>query len=398
MRIKFKNFQKEIKSREKPKSEDRLKTLNDVKQEFVNQLDEFGRENLLNKNFLGTLTAAIMEGRAVTQDEIMKITGYGRSTVSQTLGLLQQDGFVREIRKRGSRKKYFEAVIRIQDVLFLLVSKKFEAIRKNLLFVKPFIQRLEALECDHIEVEFFLNFLYAVQSLLQIFVELIVEQYEAYPKIIKNNISNLDDIRRMKDLASKELSISDFDEHLLDSNGTQYKNAEKRNPKRTELDEIKKDFLFEIEQLLIQSRKSYESALIIYVVFFDYYAVNQDRLMEMTGYARSTISETLSQLKAINFIQEYKIKGDRHNYYRVSAPFKSIMTQRIDAIDAYLHAGKRIIQKAQEDLKDSSGNIKDGLKLIQFLTDVEEAFDLYDEFIHSIGDAYNKKIAEITSD
>ena len=51
----------------------------------------------------------------MTQEEIMEVTRYGRSTVSETLTRLTGLGVVTVEKKPGDRKKYYSALIGAQD-------------------------------------------------------------------------------------------------------------------------------------------------------------------------------------------------------------------------------------------------------------------------------------------
>jgi DNA-binding transcriptional regulator GbsR (MarR family) len=58
--------------------------------------------------------ALILSADPVTQEEIMEVTGYGRSTVSENLAKIEEIKVLTVIKKPGDRKKYYKSTLRLE--------------------------------------------------------------------------------------------------------------------------------------------------------------------------------------------------------------------------------------------------------------------------------------------
>jgi hypothetical protein len=58
--------------------------------------------------------ALILSADPVTQEEIMEVTGYGRSTVSENLAKIEELNVLSVVKKPGDRKKYYRSVLRLE--------------------------------------------------------------------------------------------------------------------------------------------------------------------------------------------------------------------------------------------------------------------------------------------
>ena len=58
--------------------------------------------------------ALILSADPVTQEEIMEVTGYGRSTVSENLAKIEELNVLSVVKKPGDRKKYYRSTLRLE--------------------------------------------------------------------------------------------------------------------------------------------------------------------------------------------------------------------------------------------------------------------------------------------
>jgi DNA-binding transcriptional regulator GbsR (MarR family) len=58
--------------------------------------------------------ALILSADPVTQDEVMEVTGYGRSTVSENLAKIEELNVLSVVKKPGDRKKYYKSTLRLE--------------------------------------------------------------------------------------------------------------------------------------------------------------------------------------------------------------------------------------------------------------------------------------------
>jgi DNA-binding transcriptional regulator GbsR (MarR family) len=58
--------------------------------------------------------ALILSSDPVTQEEVMEVTGYGRSTVSENLAKIEELNVLTVVKKPGDRKKYYRSTLRLE--------------------------------------------------------------------------------------------------------------------------------------------------------------------------------------------------------------------------------------------------------------------------------------------
>ncbi len=58
--------------------------------------------------------ALILSADPVTQEEVMEVTGYGRSTVSENLAKIEELNVLSVVKKPGDRKKYYRSTLRLE--------------------------------------------------------------------------------------------------------------------------------------------------------------------------------------------------------------------------------------------------------------------------------------------
>jgi DNA-binding transcriptional regulator GbsR (MarR family) len=58
--------------------------------------------------------ALILSADPVTQEEVMEVTGYSRSTVSENLARIEELNVLNVVKKPGDRKKYYRSVLRLE--------------------------------------------------------------------------------------------------------------------------------------------------------------------------------------------------------------------------------------------------------------------------------------------
>ena len=58
--------------------------------------------------------ALILSADPVTQEEVMEVTGYGRSTVSENLAKIEELNVLSLVKKPGDRKKYYRSTLRLE--------------------------------------------------------------------------------------------------------------------------------------------------------------------------------------------------------------------------------------------------------------------------------------------
>jgi DNA-binding transcriptional regulator GbsR (MarR family) len=89
-------------------------TLLDIKREYIRETLEHASPVGRRREIGAISLALILSPDPVTQEEIMEVTGYGRSTVSENLARIEEMNVLSVIKKPGDRKKYYRTTIKLE--------------------------------------------------------------------------------------------------------------------------------------------------------------------------------------------------------------------------------------------------------------------------------------------
>ena len=104
-------------------------TLKQIKQDFINYLRSWTTtssktgKTQLQMAPLAIIFALWLESGPATQETLIEVTKYSRSTISEELSTLVQQGLVRVEKNPKNRKKYFELKIKIEDFIRLRLEQ-----------------------------------------------------------------------------------------------------------------------------------------------------------------------------------------------------------------------------------------------------------------------------------
>jgi len=85
-----------------------------IKQDYIRKTLE-GAAPIGRRREIGAVSLVlILSADPVTQEEIMEVTGYGRSTVSENLAKIEELNVLNVVKKPGDRKKYYRSVMKLQ--------------------------------------------------------------------------------------------------------------------------------------------------------------------------------------------------------------------------------------------------------------------------------------------
>lgn len=157
----------------------------EIKKEFLSKMQELSSTYTGRKELIGVFLSLYLEYPPFTQDDIMELTNYSRSTVSEALTILAKMNRIQIIKKPKDRKKYYKPFVKIQDYGFL----KFQNIKHfftqliEILKIK-FMKELEELQPQKSLKkkyrDFFKSNIYHFEQLLnysEVMYEIIVQQF-----------------------------------------------------------------------------------------------------------------------------------------------------------------------------------------------------------------------------
>jgi DNA-binding transcriptional regulator GbsR (MarR family) len=88
-------------------------TLLDIKREYIRETLEHAAPVGRRREIAAVSLALILSPDPITQEEIMEVTGYGRSTVSENLAKIEEMNVLSVVKKSGDRKKYYKTLIKL---------------------------------------------------------------------------------------------------------------------------------------------------------------------------------------------------------------------------------------------------------------------------------------------
>ena len=86
----------------------------DIKREYIRETLEHASPVGRRREIGAISLALILSPDPVTQEEIMEVTGYGRSTVSENLARIEEMNVLGVVKKPGDRKKYYRSLLKLE--------------------------------------------------------------------------------------------------------------------------------------------------------------------------------------------------------------------------------------------------------------------------------------------
>jgi DNA-binding transcriptional regulator GbsR (MarR family) len=107
-----------------------------IKQDFVKYAIESQTIYARNRELTAISHALILEPNPITQDFLMELTGYGRSTISEALTQLAKLDTVEIIKKPKDRKKYYRLKYSLYDYMKIRSTASTKVIEKIVFTLK----------------------------------------------------------------------------------------------------------------------------------------------------------------------------------------------------------------------------------------------------------------------
>ena len=89
-------------------------SLLDIKREYIRETLEHASPIGRKREIAAVSLALILSADPITQEEIMEVTGYGRSTVSENLAKIEELNVLIVVKKPGDRKKYYRSILKLE--------------------------------------------------------------------------------------------------------------------------------------------------------------------------------------------------------------------------------------------------------------------------------------------
>jgi len=95
----------------KPRKRD---SLMEIKREYIRETLEHAAPIGRRREIAAVSLALLLSPVPVTQEEIMEVTGYGRSTVSENLTKIEEMNALSVVKRPGDRKKYYRSIVKLE--------------------------------------------------------------------------------------------------------------------------------------------------------------------------------------------------------------------------------------------------------------------------------------------
>ena len=95
------------------------------------------------KNYFAVALAILVEQRDITQDRIIELTGYSKTTISQITNQIQMNFPLNIFKKPKNRKKYYSISVSVREFMLLIFDAISKTYRGKMEFAIPIIKDSE---------------------------------------------------------------------------------------------------------------------------------------------------------------------------------------------------------------------------------------------------------------
>jgi DNA-binding transcriptional regulator GbsR (MarR family) len=332
-------------------------------------------------NLIAVLFSLLLEGDHITQDQIMKLTGFSRSTVSETLKELTDPSSnfpVLATRRPGDRRKFYYCPLEFQEYVMTFFTSATKASDFTDEILREMLARIDALnlrsrEVDHVRK--FFSYLLGVLGFIQDLLEYIgkhIERFSKDPDYIPK-LTEEDFVATKREQAGSPVSRPRFREN--DS-----------------LLNIKREYISETLENAAPVGRRREIAAVSLALILSPDPLTQEEIMAVTGYGRSTVSENLAKIEELNVLSVVKKPGDRKKYYKSMLRLEGYGTQKFQSQrSGYGQILRMIEERFLPELRKISGNPAGKERMERFLEENLRAYRLILEYIAFLHDFMLKR-------
>jgi len=344
-------------------------TLAKIKREFVRHMEAVRATDPYPKNFMGCLISIIIEPEPTSQEQIVELTGYSQSTVSQTLHKLQYLMPVRIIRKRGDRKHYYFYEGSPERFVLDLWQKRVEAQAISFQMIEPMIEHMSDKVGRSIAFKRFSDYLNNLRLYLRLIDEVRNRGIEEFKQVLDTGLDQ-EDIK-----AKKSPEYTAFLEVLRSIS------YEPTNDKSKAYLEFKNEFFTSVKTNLnpLFSQAVANQMIVIHSVFLEG-CITQEQLENSTPLPRSTISEVLSNSVKAGVIKVSKREGSRIKLYQPAISFADFILGNYDLVDRQIdQIFPRLLEFIQRTRK-LRPKTKQAKQFLDILSNIKRAYSFTQQF------------------
>ncbi|MHA1994605.1 MAG: hypothetical protein ACW97Z_08705 [Candidatus Hodarchaeales archaeon] len=341
-----------------------------LKNDYLTFIAQANKSLGYNPYLKGVLFALMSEGILISQEQIMRLTGYSRSMVSEILTELTDFSSrfpVRETRKPGDKKKYYSCSLSFVQYTKILAKTNLESSETSYEFIDALFPRLDALYPQTPDIKHVYNLLSFLKS-----------TYYSVKALITYVEDQLDSILETGNFPD----INPYIKKTLEENKRSSHVPEIEIPDSDTLPQIKHDFISYLQDVIPPSGKQRDLITTYFGLYLEREPVTQEQLGELTGASRTAISETLSLLTKIRSAKLVKKPKDRKKYYSPiisMADYSLLKYTNQKRVFTQIKSG--INSEILPELQRITANEKEKKKFEKFLNENLYCYQILEDFI-----------------
>ncbi|MHA1978928.1 MAG: hypothetical protein ACW98I_18640 [Candidatus Hodarchaeales archaeon] len=357
-------------------------SVEEIKKEFVQYMEEKHSGYLFPKKFFGCMMAVFIEQVPVTQDRIEELTSYSKTTISQMLKIIQMRIPLKQVKKPGIRKKYYTIDMTPRKFMVTVLMMIIDSYKDKVDFMPPLIEEIRPYTQKHAKFKSFKEFLENYYKFSTLFMQLLSETSHELSDLVDTGQINASELSNYNILSSPEHQRKI--QLLLDPpNKTKsFMELRIREPSLAEqYSQFKQQFFQEFRENLTYSgsQNAMARAIIGTELLLERRPLTQEEIEKSTNFQRSTISDTLNLLLKLKMIELVKKTGDRKKYYLMVQSWDMRTIQRFKLNIMYAIEMKKRVSDWIEEAETNSLDKKNPL-FYRSLKDIQYTYMQFEQY------------------
>lgn len=354
-------------------------TVDDLKRELIEYMEKV-HGSRYHRNFFGCLTALLAEDGPTTQERIMELTRYSKTSVSLALQKIQLTLPVRVLKIMGDRKHYYEYQGGPEQFLVDILSRRTDIPDIDLEMIHTIQKKVETKVKEHVSYCRLWHYFEELQLYLRLMHSVRKKNLEKFRMVLQSG--SLDELNLPEASALNSGEISDFLNTLMTSEDH---SRIKHEPMKGKLPlpyiELKREYFRGIKTGLnpLYAQSVGNLLIIVHDVIIEK-ATIQEAIQESTQLPRSTISDVLSLAVDEGVIEVEKFPGSRTKVYRPAISLVELILNYYNRAFVYASNTRRKIVDVLNRMQDIAPEDSEFTRFLEKLNVLDRAYTITEEF------------------
>lgn len=354
-------------------------TVDDLKKELIEYMEK-AHGGRYHRNFFGCLTALLVEDGPTTQERIMELTRYSKTSVSLALQKIQLTLPVRVLKIMGDRKHYYEYQGGPEQFLVDILNRRTDIPDIDLEMIHTIQKKVEIKVKEHVSYCRLWNYLNELGLYLKIMHSVRKKNLEKFRMVLQSG--SLDELDLPEASAPNSGEIAGFSNTLMTSEASSRIEHEPISSKLLlPYIELKREYFRGIKTGLnpLYAQSVANLLIIVHDVIIEK-ATTQEAIQESTQLPRSTISDTLSLAVEEGVIEVEKFSGSRTKVYRPAISLVELIMNYYDRAFAYASNTRKKIVDVVNGMQDITSEDSAFVDFLEKLNVLKRAYTITEEF------------------